>query len=115
MPRSSILAVLLIAASIPAGLARSSVSSGSSLAYTRGLVAMGPRLTGSPAYERAAEWCAGRFRDAGIARVSMERFDIDRGWERVSASARIVAPVDRPLHAASLGWMPSTPEGGIDA
>ena len=115
MRRYSSVAVLLIAASVPAGLARSSVAGGRSLEYTRELVAMGPRLTGSPAYERAAEWCAGQFRAAGVARVSMEPFDIVRGWERVSARARIVAPVDRPLHVASLGWMPSTPEGGIDA
>jgi carboxypeptidase Q len=115
MPRHSTLAVLLVAASVPAGLARSSVTGGRSLEYTRELVAMGPRLTGSAAYERAAEWCAGQFRAARIAHVATEAFAIDRGWERVSARARLVAPVNRPLHVASLGWMPSTPEGGIDA
>jgi hypothetical protein len=75
----------------------------------------GPRLTGSPTYERAADWAARQFRAIGIDRVSLEPFTIDRGWERISASARIVAPVDRMLHVASLGWMPSTPDGGIEA
>jgi Zn-dependent M28 family amino/carboxypeptidase len=51
----------------------------------------------------------------GITQVALEPFTIERGWERVSARARVVAPVDRPIHVASLGWSPSTPEGGFEA
>jgi hypothetical protein len=106
------------AASAEAGsleLARSSVSSGRSFEYASGLTAIGPRVSGSASYQRAAAWAAERFRAIGLARVAREPFTIDRGWERVSARARMVAPVERALHVASLGWMPSTPEAGIDA
>ena len=96
-------------------LARSSVSSGKSFDYASGLAAMGPRLTGSAAYQRAAEWCVERLRAVGIARTALEPFTIDRGWERVSARARIVEPESRALHVESLGWTPSTPDGGLNA
>ena len=58
------LAALLIAASVPFGreLARSSLSGGKSLEYAGELIAMGPRVTGSASYQRAAEWSADRFR-----------------------------------------------------
>jgi carboxypeptidase Q len=46
--------------------------------------------------------------------VSLEAFTIGRSWSRVSASGHVVAPVERPLHVASLGWMPSTPGGGLE-
>jgi len=75
----------------------------------------GPRLAGSSAYEGAAEWAAGQFRTAGLTDVALEPFVIQRGWQRVSARARLVSPAEQPLHVQSLGWMPSTPEGGMDA
>jgi hypothetical protein len=96
-------------------LARSSIRSGKSFDYASELAAMGPRLTGSAAYQRAAEWCVDRFRAMGITRTALEPFTIDRGWERVSARARIVEPESRELHVESLGWTPSTPDGGVNA
>jgi carboxypeptidase Q len=126
--RDSLAALLVAASLLLAGLprrvaarvdasvlARSSVSDGKSFEYAGALTAMGPRLTGSPSYRRAAEWCADKFRAMGIAQVTFEPFTIERGWERVSARARIVAPGDRPLHVESFGWSPSTPDGGVDA
>jgi carboxypeptidase Q len=116
--RRDALAALIVAVSVPLGaleLARSSVSGGKSLVYTTELTAIGPRVTGSSAYQRAAEWAADQFRAMGLTRVAFEPFTIERGWERVSARGRITAPMDRSLHVASLGWMPSTPEGGFDA
>ena len=111
-------AALVVAALVPIGgleLARSSVSDGKSQEYASELTAIGPRLTGSARYQRAAGWAADRFRAVGLTRVGLEPFTMERGWERVSARARILAPVERALHVASLGWMPSTPEGGFDA
>ena len=129
MPRRDRLVALLVvlsvltaqarrsAASAEAGLelARASVSSGKSLEYASGLTAIGPRVSGSGSYQRAVEWSADRFRSMGLTRVALEPFTIERGWERVSARARLVAPVEQALRVASLGWMPSTPEGGLDA
>ncbi|MCU1381648.1 MAG: peptidase family protein [Acidobacteria bacterium] len=130
MRRHSGLAAVLIAVSLPlaalpcleaAGadgareLAQASVRGGQSLAYASALTAIGPRLTGSASYQRAADWSAEQFRALGLAHTILEPFTIDRGWERVSARARLVAPADRALHVAALGWTPSTPEGGFDA
>jgi carboxypeptidase Q len=112
---SAAMIVAILVAPTGLELARSSVSGGKSLAYVRGLTEAGPRLTGSAAYQRAAEWSADQFRAMGITQVALEPFTIERGWERVSARARILAPADRPIHVASLGWSPSTPEGGFDA
>jgi len=83
--------------------------------YARGLTAIGPRLAGSANYERAAEWAAGQLRAAGIERVGFEPFTIPDGWERERASARLVAPVARPLQVAALGWTPSLGDEEIDA
>jgi carboxypeptidase Q len=74
----------------------------------------GARMTGSAAYQRAADWAAAEFRAAGITAVRDEPFTIARAWERGSARARMLTPLDRPLHVESLGWMPSTPEGGVE-
>ena len=111
-------AALIVAVSMPLGaleLARSSVSGGQSLRYTTELTTIGPRLTGSSTYQRAAEWAADQFLAIGLTRVASQAFTIECGWERVSARGRITAPTERSLHVASLGWMPSTPEGGFDA
>jgi hypothetical protein len=75
----------------------------------------GPRLAGSPAYEGAAQWAAGQFRAAGLKDVALEPFLVQRGWQRVSARGRLLSPDEQPLHIQSLGWMPSTPEGGMEA
>ena len=118
MFRLSAAVAVLAVATMSSGvvqLARASMAGGRSLEYTTQLTAQGPRLTGSAGYERAAEWSAAQFRAAGLTQVTLESFTIERGWERVSARARILAPVDRAFHVESLGWTPSTPEGGFEA
>ena len=76
---------------------------------------IGPRLTGSPNYMRAAEWAQGQFRQLGLANVHTEDWTIPATWEPESASGRILSPVDHTLHIYSIGWSPSTPKGGIEA
>ena len=96
-------------------LAGSILDNGQSLRYVTGLTqTAGARLTGSQTYEDAVQWAALQFRAAGIEDVALEPFTIGRGWERISARGRIVAPVEQTLHVESLGWMPSTPDGGIE-
>jgi hypothetical protein len=88
---------------------------GRSYAYVSELTGtFGSRLTGSPAYQRAADWAIAQFKAAGISAVKAEPFTIAHAWERGAASARIVSPLERPLHVESLGWMPSTPDGGVE-
>src|SRR5437868_478068 len=95
-------------------LAESVAASGHVLEYVRGLTAIGPRLTGTPNYTRAADWAAAQLRAAGVERVALEPFTIPDGWERVRASARIASPEALPLRVAALGWTPST-SGVVDA
>ncbi len=73
----------------------------------------GGRLTGSPAYNHAAEWAAAKFRSYGIENVRLEPFTIPNGWVRGTAHGQLLAPVSRTLHLESLGWSPSTPPGGV--
>src|SRR4051794_1469360 len=109
------LAVALAAApAAQTSIARSVVADRQVMEYVRGLTALGPRLTGTAGYQRAAEWAAAELRTAGAGRVGFEAFTIPDGWERESASATITVPVQKTLRAASLGWMPSTP-GPIEA
>ena len=73
----------------------------------------GGRLSGSPAYNHAAEWAAAKFRSYGIQNVRLEPFTIPNGWVRGTAHGQLLAPMSRTLHLESLGWSPSTPPGGI--
>jgi carboxypeptidase Q len=74
---------------------------------------IGGRLTASPAYVRATEWAAAKFRSYGIENVKLEPFTIAAGWQRGTASGAMLTPLSRPLNLASLGWGPSTPTGGV--
>jgi hypothetical protein len=97
-----------------AQLAGSILVGGRSLDYLRGLTdTIGPRLTGSGNYQRAAQWAAAEFRAAGLKDVRLESFMIPNGWERVSAEGRILGATERPLHIISVPWSPSTPKGGV--
>jgi carboxypeptidase Q len=73
----------------------------------------GGRLTGSPAYNKAAEWAADKFRSYGIKNVKLEPFTMNSGWVRGTASGQLLSPMSRSLHLESLGWSPSTPAGGV--
>ena len=70
---------------------------------------IGPRLTGSAALKRANEWAAEKMRGYGLSNVSLEGWTIPVGWERGTATARILEPDNgRTLLLASLGWTPGT-------
>lgn len=87
---------------------------GHSIDYARGLSdGFGGRVSGSDAYQRATEWAASQFRAIGIRDVRLEPFTIPNGWERISAQARMIAPLDRRLQVQSYGWAPSTPPEGV--
>jgi carboxypeptidase Q len=73
----------------------------------------GGRLSGSPAHNRAAEWAVAKFKSYGIATAHLEPFTMPNGWQRGSAHATMLAPMNRPLHLESLGWTPSTKGGGV--
>jgi len=92
-----------------------SVLNGKAYDYDEYLADMiGPRLTGSANFMRAAQWAEQQFRELGLANVHTEEWTIPATWEPDGpAVGRIVSPVDHVLHIYSVGWSPSTPPGGI--
>lgn len=69
----------------------------------------GPRLTGSPAIEQAAEWAMRRLRDWGVRQVRMQRFPFGRGWSVERFSLTLIEPQTQPLIAYPRAW-----SGGTD-
>jgi hypothetical protein len=70
---------------------------------------IGPRLTGSKNLERANNWAADRMKAYGLTNVQLEPWEIPVGWERGTASMKLVEPDNgRTLTVASWGWSPST-------
>ena len=76
---------------------------------------IGARVTGSAGDAKASEWGVQKMKSLGLESVHKESYQISRGWTRVSAEVAIIAPVHRRLAADSLGWVGSTPAGGIEA
>jgi hypothetical protein len=75
---------------------------------------IGNRLSGSPSLERAIQWSAEEMRSAGLSNVTIIPTKVPH-WVRGAESARMLAPVDRPLHMLGLGMSVGTPPGGITA
>jgi hypothetical protein len=74
----------------------------------------GPRLAGSPAFDRAAAWAERSLADAGFDRVWTEPVMVPR-WVRGAEWARLTAPVDEPLALTGLGGSVGTGTDGIEA
>jgi hypothetical protein len=76
---------------------------------------IGARVTGSPAEAQAGEWGLEKMKFLGLENVHKEPYQITRGWTRMSAEAMMIAPVHRRLAVDSLGWVGSTPAGGVES
>ncbi len=75
---------------------------------------IGPRLTGSPNYVKAADWALSEFKSMGLSNAHRESWEISATWEPETwATARILSPHPQRLHLESDGWSPSTPAGGV--
>jgi carboxypeptidase Q len=75
---------------------------------------IGGRVTGTPACQRAIEWGVAKMKAIGLENVHTEKWQMSRGWTRVSASAELLEPVERRLKIDSMGWVGSTPAGGAE-
>ena len=75
---------------------------------------IGGRVTGSPQANQAVQWGLAKMKAIGLSNVRAENWQIFRGWTRVSASANLLTPIQRPLTVSSLGWVGSTPKGGVE-
>ena len=75
---------------------------------------IGNRLSGSPALDRAIAWSAEQMKAAGLSNVRIIPVKVPH-WVRGDESARMVAPLDKPLHMLGLGMSVGTPPEGITA
>lgn len=75
---------------------------------------IGNRLSGSPSLQRAIEWSAEQMKAAGLSNVRILPVKVPH-WVRGAESARLVAPVEKPLHMLGIGMSVATPPGGITA
>jgi hypothetical protein len=69
---------------------------------------LGPRLSGSPAYDRAARWAVERFRTWGLAAARLEPFAFGRGWTLRAVTLEMIAPRYMPLIGYAEAWSPPT-------
>src|SRR5262245_60954296 len=68
----------------------------------------GPRITGTPNYQRAADWAVKRLNEFGLANVHQERFAFGQGWRVERFSAHIVSPEPQPIIGFPRTYSPST-------
>jgi hypothetical protein len=69
----------------------------------------GPRVPGSPAYNKAAEWAAKRFTELGLSGAVVEPAgDFGLGWSYEYVSAHMTAPSYMPIQAYPRPWTGST-------
>jgi carboxypeptidase Q len=76
---------------------------------------IGGRVTGSPEAAKAIAWGVEKMKSIGLDNVHTESFELFRGWKRISAEAEIISPIHRTVTIDSLGWVGSTPPGGVEA
>lgn len=68
----------------------------------------GPRLTGGPGIDRAADWALKKFEEWGLANPHREPFQFGRGWSLVRFHATLIEPQVQPLIGFPGAWTPST-------
>jgi carboxypeptidase Q len=76
---------------------------------------IGARVTGSPEAGQAIQWGIQKMQAMGLENVRAEKWQISRGWTRVSAMAELVVPIHRKLTVDSMGWVGSTKASGEEA
>jgi len=95
--------------------ARALANSGAMEIVTSLTTEIGPRLDGSPAEKRAAEWAKERLKRMGFDRVWIEPFQLQHGWVRGIETAELIRPAPQPLVVTALGGSVPTPPEGIEA
>jgi carboxypeptidase Q len=76
---------------------------------------IGARVTGSPQAAKAIEWGLAKMKSLGLQNVHAEKWQMSRGWTRGSADGELLAPIQRRLSIDAMGWVGSTPAGGVEA
>lgn len=76
---------------------------------------VGGRVTGSPQDKKAIDWGLAKMKTIGLENVRAEKWSMWKGWTRGSASAKMLAPLQRTLTIDAMGWTGSTPASGVEA
>lgn len=101
---------------IAAALARNALTNPITMELVTDLTTeIGPRLAGSEAEKRAADWAKKRFEQLGFDKVWMETFPLEHGWVRGIERAEVTSPSPQPLVVTALGGSVATPADGIEA
>ncbi len=75
----------------------------------------GPRLTGSPNFENAANWVVKQMTEWGFQNAHLEPWDFGHpGWLNMRAEGYMVTPIHGDLTFRVLSWTPST-KGTVSA
>jgi Zn-dependent M28 family amino/carboxypeptidase len=101
---------------IAAGLAQRALANSVAMEIVTSLTTeIGPRLDGSEAEKRAADWAKKRFEELGFDKVWIETFPLEHGWARGIETAEVTAPSPQPLVITALGGSVATPPEGLEA
>jgi carboxypeptidase Q len=74
----------------------------------------GPRLTGSPEFEQAADWAMSKLKECGVANVHTEKWGpFGRSWSLQSFTLEMTSPRYSHLVAVPLAW--SEPTKGVQS
>ena len=69
----------------------------------------GPRLTGSPGFQTAADWAVKRLQTFGAENAHLEAWGpFKRGWSFSMFEIHMNKPVYAPLHGVPMAWSPGT-------
>lgn len=69
---------------------------------------IGPRLTNSENFDRAAQWAMGKYTAYGLTNVHLEPYAFGLGWNLDSWDARMVEPRGIVMRAIPVAWSPAT-------
>ena len=69
---------------------------------------IGPRLSATPAYKRAADWGVIKFKEWGLENAHLESWDFGRGWTLEGLTLEMRSPRYFPLFGYPEAWTPST-------
>ena len=69
---------------------------------------IGPRLSATPAYKRAADWGVIKFEEWGLENAHLESWDFGRGWTLEGLTLEMRSPRYFPLFGYPEAWTPST-------
>ena len=75
---------------------------------------IGPRMAGTPAFDRAVEWAQAKFKALGYDRVTLEPVTFPH-WQRRHESGSVLSPYAQPLALTALGGSVGTGDHALEA